>query len=169
MDARDLLVDQFGRIRELFTDLPDDLDLEVAHRRPGGTGNPIVWLLWHTARVQDDHLAGLTDGTQAWLDGWAGRFDLPFEPWATGYGHSDEEVSAVRIDDLQLLVDYHEAVHRLSLEYVAGADADELDRVVDERWDPPVTAGVRLVSVIGDALQHLGQAAYVKGLPPSAG
>ena len=41
--------------------------------------------------------------------------------------------------------------------------------MVDEHWDPPVTAGVRLVSVIGDALQHLGQAAYVKGLPPSAG
>ena len=68
-----------------------------------------------------------------------------------------------------MLVDYHEAVHRLTLDYVASVDADELDRVVDEHWDPPVTAGVRLVSVIGDALQHLGQAAYVKGLPQSAG
>ena len=169
MDTSDLLTDHFGRIRELFVSVADGLSADDAHRRPEGQGNPIVWLLWHTARVQDDHLAGLTDGTQAWLDGWAGRFDLPFEAGATGYGHSDEEVSAVRIDDLQRLVDYHEAVHRLSLAYVAGADADELDRVVDERWDPPVTAGVRLVSVIGDALQHLGQAAYVRGLPPSAG
>ena len=38
------------------------------------------------------------------------------------------------------------------------------DRVVDERWDPPVTLGVRLVSVISDDLQHVGQAAYLRGL-----
>ena len=168
MDARDLLVDQFGRIRELFTDLPDDLDLEVAHRRPGGTGNPIVWLLWHTARVQDDHVAGLSGGKQAWHDGWAGRFDYPFDRGDIGYGHSSDDVEAVRVEDLQVLVDYHAAVHQLTLAYLDGADADELDRVIDRNWDPPVTAGVRIVSLVGDCLQHLGQAAYVKGLPPSA-
>ncbi len=107
MDARDLLVDQFGRIRELFTDLPDDLDLEAAHRRPGGTGNPIVWLLWHTARVQDDHVAGLSGGQQAWHDGWAERFDYPFDRGDIGYGHSSDDVEAVRVEDLQVLVDYH--------------------------------------------------------------
>jgi len=169
MDTSALLTDHFDRVRELFVSVADGLSAEDAHRRPQGEGNPIAWLLWHTARVQDDHLAGLTSGTQAWLDGWAERFDLPFGTRATGYGQTDEEVGALRIDDLQQLVDYHEAVHRLTLEYVAGLDADDLDRVVDERWDPPVTAGVRLVSVIGDALQHLGQAAYVRGLPPSAG
>ena len=42
-------------------------------------------------------------------------------------------------------------------------DAD-LGRIVDERWDPPVTLGVRLISVISDGLQHAGQAAYVRGL-----
>jgi hypothetical protein len=169
MDTTDLLTDHFGRIRELFVSAADGLSAEDAHRRPGGGGNPIAWLLWHTARIQDDHVAGLAQEPQAWQDGWADRFDLPFESGATGYGHSDEDVDALRIEDLQQLVDYHEAVHRLTLDYVAGADAGELDRVVDERWDPPVTAGVRLVSVIGDALQHLGQAAYVRGLTPAAG
>ena len=62
-------------------------------------------------------------------------------------------------------MDYHEAVHRLTLDVPRRVDADELDRIVDRRWDPPVTAGVRLVSLVGDCLQHLGQAAYVKGLP----
>ena len=42
-------------------------------------------------------------------------------------------------------------------------DAD-LDRVVDEHWDPPVTLAVRLVSVIDDATQHAGQAAYASGI-----
>jgi uncharacterized damage-inducible protein DinB len=165
MDARDLLVDFFGRIRELYVETADDLDLETAHRRPGGTGNSIVWLLWHTARVQDDHVAGVAGGDQAWDDGWADRFGFPFDRHDIGYGHTSEEVDAVRVESLSDLVEYHEAVHRQTLAYLDRVDADELDRVVDRRWDPPVTAGVRLVSLTGDCLQHLGQAAYVKGLP----
>jgi len=50
----------------------------------------------------------------------------------------------------------------------ALTDAD-LTRVVDERWDPPVTLGVRLVSVISDGLQHAGQAAFVRGILLRAG
>jgi hypothetical protein len=45
----------------------------------------------------------------------------------------------------------------------ALSDAD-LERVVDERWEPPVTLGVRLVSIADDGLQHVGQAAYVRGM-----
>jgi uncharacterized damage-inducible protein DinB len=165
MDTSDLVIDHFGRIRELYVDTALDLDLEAAHHRPAGTGNSIVWLLWHTARVQDDHVAGLSGTTQAWHDGWSARFGFRFAEGDIGYGHSSDEVDEVRVERLQDLVDYHEAVHRQSLEYAAGLDADELDRVVDRHWDPPVTAGVRLVSLLGDCLQHLGQAAYVKGLP----
>ncbi len=165
MDARDLLEDHFSRIRELYVDLADGLSPGQAHWRPGGTGNSIAWLLWHLARVQDDHIAGLAEDTQAWADGWADRFDLPFGVRDIGYGHTSEEVDQVRIEDLGTLVDYHEAVHRMTMEYLAGATGRELDRVVDRHWDPPVTAGARLVSIVGDCLQHLGQAAYAKGLP----
>ncbi len=168
MDARELLVDHVGRIRELYAGLPDGLDLEAAHRRPGGTGNSVAWLLWHTARVQDDHVAGLSGVDQAWHDGWAERFALPFDRSDIGFGHSSADVDAVRVERLEDLVDYHEAVHRLTLSYLDQVDGDELDRVVDRHWDPPVTAGVRLVSLLGDCLQHLGQAAYVKGLPAGA-
>ena len=169
METSDLLTDTFGRIRELYVDVADDLSPEAAHRRPDDVGNPLAWLLWHTARVQDDHVAGLTGGTQAWHHGWQERFGLPFGSADIGYGHSFEEVDAVRIEDISALVDYHGAVHALTLGYLSGVDASELDRVVDRRWDPPVTAGVRLVSFAGDCLQHLGQAAYVKGLPSVSG
>jgi hypothetical protein len=113
--------------------------------------------------VQDEHLAGITGGTQAWTE-WQGRFGLANGPDDIGFGHTSEQVDAVRIADVRLLTGYHAAVQRLTLDYLDTIDPDELDRVVDECWDPPVTAGVRLVSVQGDCLQHLGQAAYVKGL-----
>ncbi|MBV9830550.1 MAG: DinB family protein [Marmoricola sp.] len=166
MTPAELLTDQFDRVHELYADVVDGLSVDQAHARPGSgdqAGNPIVWLLWHAARIQDDHLAGLTGEEQSWAT-WRSRFGLPLDDWDHGYGHTAAQVDSVRIEDLSLLTGYQDAVHEQTLAYLRRVDDAELDRVVDERWDPPVTAGVRLVSVIGDELQHLGQAAYVKGL-----
>ena len=57
-----------------------------------------------------------------------------------------------------------EAVHERTVAMLRDLGPDDLDRIVDRRWDPPVTLGVRLVSVADDGLQHAGQAAYVRGL-----
>ncbi|WP_143671920.1 DUF664 domain-containing protein, partial [Streptomyces caniscabiei] len=80
------------------------------------------------------------------------------------YGHGAAQVAAVRVASGDLLTGYFDAVHERTLEYVRGLGPDDLDRVVDERWTPAVTLGVRLVSVLADDLQHVGQAAYVRGL-----
>ena len=160
--ARDLLIDSFTRIREEVIELTDGLTEEAATYRPGPMSNSIGWLLWHLTRIQDDHVAALATVEQAWPT-WRERFGLPFSDWDTGYGHSSEEVAAVRVSG-DLLAAYHGDVHDLTLRYVEDITAEELDRVVDTHWDPPVTASVRLVSVLGDCYQHLGQAAYVRGL-----
>jgi hypothetical protein len=164
--ARDLLTDSFSRIRDLVVELTDGLTEEDSVFRPAPEANSPGWLLWHLTRIQDDHVAGLAGVQQAWPD-WRGRFGLPFSDWATGYGQSPDEVGAVRVSG-DLLAGYHADVHALTLRYVERIDADELARVVDTHWDPPVTAAVRLVSVLGDVLQHLGQAAYVRGLAQRA-
>ena len=163
MDVRGLLTDGFGRITELYGGVAEGLDADQLHHRPGGTGNSIGWLLWHLARVQDHHIAGLADTDQVWEE-WQDRFGLPNDTDDIGYGHSSEQVGAIRIIEPQLLVDYHREVTLATTRYLETVDEAELERVVDPRWDPPVTAGVRLVSIQGDCLQHLGQAAYVKGL-----
>ena len=164
MDTGELLVDAFGRVKELVGEIVGGLDVDELTYRPDGEANSIAWLIWHLTRVQDDHVAHLANVAQAWTaEGWYDRFGLPFGVKEHGYGHSSAEVAQVRAAS-ELLVGYHDAVHRLTLSYVQGIEATELDRIVDRRWDPPVTAGVRLVSVIGDTLQHAGQAAYVRGL-----
>ena len=163
MDVRGLLTEGFGRITELYDGVADGLDERTLHERPGGTGNSVAWLLWHLARVQDHHVAGLADGTQVWEE-WQDKLGLPTDTDDIGYGHTSEQVDAIRVSDAQLLVDYHHAVTLATARYLGTVDEPELEREVDQHWDPPVTAGQRLVSIQGDCLQHLGQAAYVKGL-----
>jgi hypothetical protein len=132
--------------------------------RPDADANSIAWLVWHLTRIQDDHVADVAGREQVWTaQGWARRFDLPFDDADTGYGHSPTEVDAVRVDP-ELLTGYLDAVHEQSVAFVSGLGPEDLDRIVDERWDPPVSLGVRLVSVINDDQQHVGQAAYVRGL-----
>lgn len=163
--ANDLLTDAFGRIRETVHDAVEGLGPDQLAYRPDDRANSIAWLVWHLTRVQDDHVSEAAGREQAWAaDGWASRFGLPFGEGETGFGHSPEQVAAVRVESADLLTGYHDAVHDRTVAFLDGLDEKDLDRVVDERWDPPVTLAVRLVSVIGDDMQHVGQAAYVRGL-----
>lgn len=165
--VRKLLVDAFERVDGLVEDLTDGLSPELAGWRADAEANPIAWLLWHLTRVQDDHVAGLAGEEQVWPQ-WRERFGLPFDPAVIGYGQTPDEAAEVRVPG-ELLAGYHAEVHQLTLRYLERIDEAELGRVVDDAWTPPVTASVRLVSVVSDTLQHLGQAAYVKGLAGRAG
>ena len=165
--VRGLLADSFSRVNGLVEDLTEGLTPELGSWRPDDQANPIAWLVWHLTRVQDDHVAGLAGEDQVWPE-WRDRFALPFGPWATGYGQSPDEAAQVAASG-ELLAGYHADVQRMTLRYLDRVDEAELTRVVDDSWKTPVTASVRLVSVIGDTLQHLGQAAYVRGLANRAG
>jgi hypothetical protein len=165
VNSSGVLLDGFGRIRELVHGVVDGLTPDQLHARVGDDANTIAWLVWHLTRIQDDHVAHVADLDQQWsANGWATRCGLPFDVGATGYGHSSDEVAQVHVESGALLVDYYDDVHRQTLDYVAGLTDTDLDRVVDRRWNPPVTLGVRLVSVIGDNFEHAGQAAFVRGL-----
>lgn len=165
MKAAELLADGFSRVHGAVHEVVDGLSADQLAYQPQPTANSIGWLVWHLTRVQDDHVADVAGTEQAWIaDGWADRFGLPFADRATGWGHSSDEVGAFRVDSGELLTGYHDAVYARTLEFVRALTEPDLDRIVDTRWDPPVTLGVRLISVIDDDAQHAGQAAYVRGL-----
>jgi hypothetical protein len=164
MASADLLMDAFERIRDGVHPAANGLTLDQLSWRPDAESNSIAWLVWHLTRIQDDHVAHLRGAPQRWLDGgWADRFALPLDAGDTGYGHDPEQVALV-VAPASLLLDYFEDVHDATLAYLPTLSEDDLDRVVDTRWDPPVTVRVRLMSVVADDLQHVGQAAYVRGL-----
>lgn len=165
MHARDILIDGFDRIREEVHATVEGLGTDALNARPDHDANSVAWLVWHLTRVQDDHVAGAFGLEQVWPSGgWRKRFGLDLPPLDTGYGHSAARVAKVRVDSGKLLTGYYDAVHEQSVGALREMAAKDLDRVVDERWDPPVTLGVRLVSVLSDDLQHIGQAAYLRGL-----
>ena len=163
--SADLLVDAFGRIRDVVHDVVDGLTLEQLAWQVDDRANSMAWLVWHLTRIQDDHVADAARTEQVWTaGGWAGRLGLPFDLADTGYGHSSGDVAAVQVRSGDVLTGYHDAVHDQTIGYVERLTDGDLDRIVDESWDPPVSLGVRLVSVVSDALQHAGQAAFVRGV-----
>jgi hypothetical protein len=164
MASSEVLADAFERIRDAVHPAVNGLSAEQLAFRPAGDSNSIGWLVWHLTRIQDDHVAGLHGGNQVWTaGGWWERFGLPLDPFDTGYGHGSEDVAKV-VADASLLLGYFEAVHEKTLEWVRTLSDADLEKVIDRSWDPPVTVGIRLVSVIADDLQHAGQAAYVRGV-----
>jgi len=159
-----VLRDAFERIRDAVHPAANGLTVEELAFRPDPESNSIAWLIWHLTRIQDDHVADLRGVPQVWvIQGWVERFALPFDVSDTGYGHDADAVASVTADAASLL-GYFEDVHGATASYLGTITDRDLDRVVDRRWDPPVTVGVRLVSVIADDLQHVGQASYVRGI-----
>ncbi|WP_432832658.1 mycothiol transferase [Dactylosporangium sp. CA-092794] len=169
MQVNELLVEGFGRLPDLVRGAVEGLDAQQLRWAPGPGANSIGWLVWHLTRVQDDHVTDLLDGAeQLWVTGdYASRIGLKARAHDTGYGHGPQEVAAVRPESPEALLDYFDAVYARTHSFVAGLTPADLDRIVDERWDPPVTLGVRLISVLDDDTQHVGQAAYVRGLLPA--
>jgi hypothetical protein len=163
MNVSELMTDALGRIPALVHRAVDGLGVDDLAWRPDPEANSIAWLVWHLARIEDDHVADVAGTRQVWDDGWAERFALPLPAGDHGFGHLPEQVEQVRAT-ADLLARYYDDVSARTATYLAGLTPDDLDVVVDERWDPPVTLGVRLVSVVNEVNQHVGQADYLRGL-----
>jgi hypothetical protein len=165
MDVAAALLDLFGRVDEHIAEVLDDLDPALLDVAPEEGANPIGWLVWHLTRVADMHVAEILEVDQLWVsDGWAGRFGRDPDPWDMGFGHTAEQVAAFRGGSAARLREYWAAVWERTRGVLESTTPEDLDRIVDRRWDPPVSLGVRLVSIADDAIQHAGQAAYVKGV-----
>lgn len=167
MNSAQVLADAFSRVQQIVHRTVTGLNADQLAYRMTPDANSIGWLIWHLTRVEDDHLAHAAGSAELWTDGgWHQRFGLPFGPEASGYGFTSEQVAQTRVASAGLLTGYFDAVYAALQGYLAGLSDEDLDRVVDTSYDPPVTLGVRLVSFLSDSLQHAGQAAFVKGQLP---
>ena len=164
MDWRDLIIDGFGRIFDTLDPALQGLSQAELDRQPKPESNPLGWTVWHLARGQDAQIADLAKTEQIWLkDGWHKKFNRPAGD-DTGYGDTAAEVAAFRSPTAAVLFEYCRAVVAASHRYLKSIDVKELERVLDEDYQPPPTVAVRIVSVMADSLGHAGEAAYIRGL-----
>lgn len=164
MNALDVLRDAASRPIDSVAQVLDGLSPDALRALPGGSQNSIAWLVWHAARQADVQLAALTGDDEVWAAGWAGRLGVERGVGDFGFGDTPEDVAALRVRDADALRAYLVATMDAVSAYVASLTEPDLDAVVDDSYEPPVTRGVRLVSIIEDAAVHLGQAAYARGL-----
>lgn len=165
MDALALLTDLAGRPRTALTMAQDRITPENANIHPCGHDNSIAWLLWHTGREIDVQLAHLAKTDEVWnAAGFREHLSLGDLGDTVGYGHASEQARSIVVEDTQLLLDYVFATLDALEAYLKMLAVSDLDDVVDDRWDPAVTRGVRLVSIIDDAVAHIAQVAYICGM-----
>ena len=172
MDANGIIVDGLSRGRGVLSRALDGLDDDALSYRPADHSNPIGWLAWHIARVEDMHVADLLEAGQLWTEGgWHERFGMPPDARDFGTRQTLDEVNAVNAPSAELLLAYYNAVGERTDRYLEALTAEDLDRVLDEpQFQPLPTVGVRINSLIHHAAHHAGQIDYLRGLrDPSVG
>ncbi len=166
LNVADFVTDALNTVRGSVALTLNGLSPEQLIHRPGPESNPIGWLIWHMARMQDRGISAITGNEQLWIrDGWHDRYGMAADPEDTGMGHDAARVSAFAAPDAATLLEHYDAVLDNTRNYLSALTPDDLDRVVETASSaPPATVGERLIAVVNGNLQHVGQAGYVRGL-----
>jgi uncharacterized damage-inducible protein DinB len=165
MRIGEYLGEAYGRISPLVHRATEGLATEQLCYLIEPGANTIAWLVWHLSRIQDQHISELLEEPELWSDrSWVRVTGIERDPVTRGQGDGPAEVAALRPSGADGLLAYHDAVTARTAKYLCGVDEAELDRPIDFSYDPPVSAGVRLASVLSDNLQHAGQALYLRGV-----
>lgn len=151
--------------RDLHTSI-EGLSTEDLNRRIDRQPNSIGWLAWHLTRSHDRNLSEMAGHTQLWIaERWHERFDRFANPAETGYGHTSQEAMNFISPSCSVVLQYHDAVVSMGLEYLASSPHDEAARMT---FSPTLenTRSVhdRLAGVIVEGLEHVGQIALMTSL-----
>lgn len=164
MRAIEILKDAAGRPAEAVERLRGQITPHNLNAHIGEQDNSVAWLLWHIGREIDAQTAALSGQSEVWASGgFAQRTGLGKAGAEIGYGQTPEQARAVVVPDAAPLLEYVASASSALIAYLRTLTDEDLDYVVDSSWDPPVTRGARIVSIIDDAAQHVGQAAYALG------
>ncbi len=164
MHPAGVLLDGFQRVNEAMHRQLGDLTLEELTREPHP---PIGWLAWRLTRVADSNIARQSGQDQLWIASWAARFKMEPDPADFGRGqtHTREQVRAFNPQSSELLLAYQDATYERTRGYLDKLTAGDLDTPLDEpQYTPLPTLAVRLLSVLENGMQNMGQIAYLKAL-----
>ena len=165
MESNAIVIDALGRIQNTIRRVLDGMTPDQLYYRPAENSNSTAWVIWHLTRVQDHHISDMGGLEQLWTsDGWHARFGMEADGKNTGTGHTPGDVAKIR-PDAETLQSYYDAVYERTKTVLSSLTPEDMDRELDApQYNPLPTIGVRCASIISDNTQHVGQAAYIKGL-----
>lgn len=162
MSAIKVFEQGFAQVHELLHEGVAGLTPAELAERLDAEANPVGWLAWHIARVQDQVLSVLTGQQEVWsAEGWDARFALEGSA-STGEGHSSDEVAQVPVSDVALILSYADAAAERVEQALTMLGDDGLEE--EAPIAPGLTKRGLLMLVLAGVLQHAGQAAYVRGI-----
>src|SRR5690625_5043856 len=142
MDALDILSEAALRPLQAAQQFRAHLTAEVLNGHVNDHPNSVAWLLWHIGREIDVQTAHLTGGEEVWTrGGFNERLDLGEVGGTLGYGHTPEEARGNRTDDADGLLEYLEAATESPVHYINNLHEDQLDHLLEQKWEPPRTRG----------------------------
>lgn len=142
--------------------------------RPNAEANSIAFVIWHTTRVEDRFMQKMVRETEeVWTGGgWYSRLGL--DEGDTGVDFSVDRLASFPALSVENLRDYLDAVRAETNAYLDAAAPAGFDLVPDRNPFPEVpgadeyfegcTIARMFLILIGEHFQHLGHAAYIRGL-----
>lgn len=132
-------------------------------QRPSPETNPIGWLLWHQARIEDATIAAILKQAQVWIaQDWHAQLGMEAEAADLGIGHSLDQVSSFR-PKLEALSGYRKAVRERTLSCLETLTDDELEADITIIDRGTGKAKDYLTGFTMDHTHHTGQVAYLRG------
>lgn len=161
MDATTLLREQAAEMHRILEDAIGDCSSELlVGRLPGSTINSPGAIYAHTTFSEDGLLNGMIRGMTPvyYAGGWAEKIGIEMPQ---GSIEPNWDITL----DLGVFRQYAAAVHRATDEYLASATDDEMSRIIEPGFTPPMP--VR--SFIGNVLiwhvaTHQGEISALKGV-----
>ena len=134
MDALDFFLLRYRELRAergIVGDLRTGLSDDQWRRRPHPGVNPIAWLVWHAARVEDVGVNAFIANRPQVLHagGWLDRMKTTRRDVGTGMTEAEVDALCTTLD-LEGLRGYWEAVGRATLEVVESLRGEAIDDVV---------------------------------------
>ncbi len=130
MDATQMFLIRHQRMHTRVDRLTDGLTEEQIREPVSPEANPLAWLLWHIARVEDASINLLIgDGPQVFNEAWMRQLGVTRHDF--GPGMTMAEVVALSAEiDLTALQAYWRAVGERTITVVSALSPAELDEVI---------------------------------------
>jgi len=171
MEIHEMVTSGYEGILHTLERVLDGLTEEDIGWQPTPDCNSIGWLAWHLVRAQDGILSMVFKQEQLWIkEGWHEKFGRPADPTDSGVGHTPKDVAAFKSPGAEILLGYQRAVFERTKASLPSLSKSDLDKVVEGLpFQPPPTAGMLLMLIMSDGLQHVGQAGYIRGMRQGCG